>query len=89
MGAALPGRREALRPNARPRPLHPLPGQDARVDLGPVRWVLVSGAVADRVEAARDVYPLRAAFYARLPKPVYRITARDGMSGPWVALYHL
>jgi 4-amino-4-deoxy-L-arabinose transferase-like glycosyltransferase len=71
-----------------PIPL-PLPGQDARVEVGRARWVLVSGAVADRVEAARDVYPNRVAFYARLPKPVYRVAARDGMSGPWVALYHL
>ena len=41
-----------------PIPL-PLPGKDARVDLDGARWILVSGAVADRVLAAQDVYPLR------------------------------
>jgi hypothetical protein len=67
----------------------PLPGKDARVDLGDARWVLVSGAVADRVLAAQDVYPRRAAFYAKLPAPALRLSARDGMSGPWVAVYRL
>jgi 4-amino-4-deoxy-L-arabinose transferase-like glycosyltransferase len=71
-----------------PLPL-PLPGHDAAVTLGGARWVLVSGAVADRVLAARDRYPVRAAFYDRLPKPVLRVEAHDGVSGPWVALYRL
>jgi 4-amino-4-deoxy-L-arabinose transferase-like glycosyltransferase len=65
----------------------PLPGKDARVDLGNARWILVSGAVADRVRTAQDVYPRRAAFYAQLPRPALRLDARDGMSGPWVAVY--
>jgi 4-amino-4-deoxy-L-arabinose transferase-like glycosyltransferase len=71
-----------------PIPL-PAPGADARVDVGPAHWVLVSGAVADRVLAAQDVYPRRSAFYARLPKPAFRIRAGDGTSGPWVAVYRL
>jgi 4-amino-4-deoxy-L-arabinose transferase-like glycosyltransferase len=69
-----------------PIPL-PLPGHDAPVDVGSATWVLVSGAVADRVVAARDVYPQRAAFYARLPQPAFRLRAQDGTSGPWVAVY--
>jgi hypothetical protein len=71
-----------------PIPL-PLPGRDARVDLDGARWVLVSGAVADRVLAAQDVYPHRAAFYAELPRPAFRVSAGDGTSGPWVAVYRL
>jgi len=69
-----------------PIPL-PLPGHDAPVEVGSANWVLVSGAVADRVVAARDVYPQRAAFYARLPQPAFRLRAEDGTSGPWVAVY--
>jgi 4-amino-4-deoxy-L-arabinose transferase-like glycosyltransferase len=71
-----------------PIPL-PRPGQDARVDVGAARWVLVSGAVADRVLAAQDVYPKRSEFYARLPKPAFRVQAHDGLAGPWVAVYRL
>jgi 4-amino-4-deoxy-L-arabinose transferase-like glycosyltransferase len=71
-----------------PVPL-PLPGRDAPVSLGGARWVLVSGAVADRVRAAQDVYPKRAAFYAQLPRPAFRVAAHDGIAGPWVAVYRL
>ena len=67
----------------------PLPGDDKRVNVGGARWVLVSGAVADRVRAASDVYPNRVAFYARLPRPVFRTQAHGGTSGPWVAVYRL
>jgi 4-amino-4-deoxy-L-arabinose transferase-like glycosyltransferase len=69
----------------------PLPqrGRDARVDVAGAGWVLVSGAVADRVLAARDVYPQRSAFYERLPRPVFRVRAHDGLAGPWVAVYRL
>ena len=71
-----------------PIPL-PLPGHDRRVDTGDAKWVLVSGAVADRVRAARDVYPKRIAFYARLPRPAFRTQAGGSTSGPWVAVYRL
>ena len=67
----------------------PLPGRDARPDLDGAQWALVSGAVADRVLAARDRYPLRAAFYAKLPRPAFRTQAHDGLSGPWVAVDRL
>ena len=67
----------------------PLPGRDARPDLDDAQWALVSGAVADRVLAARDRYPLRAAFYAKLPRPAFRMQAHDGLSGPWVAVDRL
>ena len=65
----------------------PLPGHDARVDVDGATWILVSGAVADRVLAARDEYPERSAFYARLRQPAFRLRAQDGTSGPWVAVY--
>jgi len=71
-----------------PIPL-PLPGKDAPVDTGAAGWVLVSGAVADRVLAARDEYPQRSAFYGRLKQPALRLRAHDGTSGPWVAVYRL
>ena len=71
-----------------PIPL-PLPGHDARPDLDGAGWALVSGAVADRVLAAQDRYPRRAAFYAELRRPAFRTQAHDGLSGPWVAVYRL
>jgi hypothetical protein len=71
-----------------PIPL-PLPGRDTRVDIHSARWVLVSGAVADRVLAAHETYPRRSAFYAGLPRPAFRLRAHDGSSGPWVAVYRL
>ena len=69
-----------------PIPL-PLPGRDARVDVDGASWILVSGAVADRVLAAHDEYPRRSAFYARLTQPAFRLRAHDGTFGPWVAVY--
>ena len=71
-----------------PLPL-PLPGEDERPGLDGARWVLASGAVADRVLAAQDVYPRRSAFYARLPKPVFRLEPGSRFNGPWVAVYRL
>ncbi len=65
----------------------PLPGHDARVDVDGASWILVSGAVADRVLAAHDAYPKRSAFYARLTRPAFRLRAHDGTFGPWVAVY--
>jgi 4-amino-4-deoxy-L-arabinose transferase-like glycosyltransferase len=74
----------------------PLPGKPADRSLARLRgragWVLVSGAVADRVERARDRYPQDAAFYSQLEartRRVLRIEPGDGLSGPWVALYRL
>jgi hypothetical protein len=57
-----------------------------------VRLVVVTGAIADRVRAARDRYPREAAFYDDLKtrtKRVYYVAARDGFAGPWVAIYRL
>ena len=57
-----------------------------------VRYVLVTGAVADRVLAARDRYPREAGFYDDLrsrTKRLYGVRAGNGLTGPWVALYRL
>jgi 4-amino-4-deoxy-L-arabinose transferase-like glycosyltransferase len=69
----------------------PGPGRphDPNRDLGRlraqgVRYVVLTGAVEDRVRAAADRYPQEAQFVDSLPKPVYR-TGPD----PWVAVYAL
>ena len=77
----------------------PGPGRptDPNRDLGRLRragaeWLLVSGAVADRVLAAPAAYPREAAFYGRLAAraPAFEaLPGRDGLAGPWVRLYRL
>ena len=78
----------------------PLPSEDhpdrdrnlARLRSEDVRYVVITGAVADRVLAAREDYPLEARFYdhVRKLKRVFYIAkdARD-LNGPWVAVYKL
>ncbi len=56
-----------------------------------VRYVLVTGAVADRVLAARERYPREARFYdelRRAPRALY-VERGDELAGPWVAVYTL
>jgi 4-amino-4-deoxy-L-arabinose transferase-like glycosyltransferase len=77
----------------------PAPWQepDPRRDIGRlrsegVRYVVVSGAVADRVRAAAEHYPREAAFYAELDDSASRVyyQAPSGRyAGPWVAVYRL
>jgi hypothetical protein len=104
--ARLPaGARVAADPSAPPfdRPVLrlelPAPWQDAdpRRDVEElrerrVRYVVVSGAVADRVLAAAEEYPREAAFYRDLERSARRLYRNDpdgGDSGPWVAVYRL
>jgi 4-amino-4-deoxy-L-arabinose transferase-like glycosyltransferase len=57
-----------------------------------VDYVVVSGAVADRVRDAADDYPREARFYAELARDarrVYRRDPGDDHAGPWVAVYRL
>ncbi len=57
-----------------------------------VRFVLVSGAVADRVLAARERYPREARFYDELRLRARRVVYFERgrtRAGPWVALYGL
>jgi 4-amino-4-deoxy-L-arabinose transferase-like glycosyltransferase len=64
----------------------------ARLRADGVEFVLVSGAVADRVLAARDEYPREARFYETLRRRAERllyVTPGRARSGPWVALYRL
>ena len=74
----------------------PGPGRptDPQRDIGRLRgegvqYLVVSGAVADRVAATADRYPREAAFYRGLTGPVYGVTSGQGLFGPWVRVYHL
>ncbi len=54
--------------------------------------VVVTGAVTDRVLAARDRYPRESAFYddlRRRGRRVYYVAPGGGLAGPWVAVYRL
>ena len=53
---------------------------------------VVTGAVTDRVLAARDRYPREAAFYDDLrakARRVFYLQAGGNLAGPWVAVYRL
>jgi hypothetical protein len=55
-------------------------------------YVLVTGAVADRVLRARDRYPYEARFYDELrerTRLVYRLDPGGGLTGPWIRVYHV
>jgi len=69
------------------------PNRDvARLRRLGIRDVVVTGAVTDRVLAARDRYPREAAFYDRLrtkSRRVFYITPGGKLAGPWVAVYRL
>jgi 4-amino-4-deoxy-L-arabinose transferase-like glycosyltransferase len=79
---------------ALPGPGRPFdPDRDvARLRAEGVHYVLVTGAVADRVLAARDRYPRQVRFYDQLRmqgKRVYHVRAGHGLTGPWVSVYRL
>ncbi len=64
----------------------------ARLRRDGVDYVLVTGAVADRVLAAREDYPYETRFYDELRRRaqlVYRLEPGRGLSGPWVRVYHV
>ena len=77
----------------------PGPGRpaDPERDLARLRslgvdYVLVTGAVADRVSAARERYPQEARFYDQLDagaQRVLRVEPGGELAGPWVAVYRL
>jgi hypothetical protein len=56
-----------------------------------VRYAVVTGAIADRVLAARSHYPAETRFYEALRMRARRLfyVAPDGLNGPWVAVYRL
>jgi 4-amino-4-deoxy-L-arabinose transferase-like glycosyltransferase len=55
------------------------------------RYAVVTGAVADRVLAAKDDYPKETRFYDDLSTLTKRLfyVREDGLNGPWVAVYRL
>jgi Glycosyltransferase family 87 len=64
----------------------------ARLRAEGVGFAVVTGAVADRVLAARDRYPREARFYGDLrarAKRVYHVQPGHGLTGPWVSVYRL
>jgi hypothetical protein len=64
----------------------------ARLRERNVGYVVVTGAVADRVRAERGRYPTENAFYDELERRGNRRFYRDGvgkLAGPWVAVYEL
>jgi hypothetical protein len=77
----------------------PGPGrpQDPERDLRRLRqldvaYVLVTGAVADRVRDAAEHYPRETRFYDQLERQGNRRFYRAGtgkLAGPWVAVYEL
>lgn len=57
-----------------------------------VRYVVVTGAVTDRVRAAAADYPAEVRFYDALEREArrrYRLDPGGDLSGPWVAVYEL
>jgi hypothetical protein len=75
-----------------PEETHADPNRDVRRLRGDgVRYAVVTGAIADRVLAARAHYPRETAFYADLRRNSKRLfyVAADGLNGPWVAVYRL
>ena len=71
----------------------PDPNRDvARLRRKGVEYVVVTGAVADRVLDARRRYPREARFYDDLGKRgkrLYYVRRGHGLAGPWVAVYRL
>jgi 4-amino-4-deoxy-L-arabinose transferase-like glycosyltransferase len=69
------------------------PNRDvARLRRQGIRYVVVTGAVADRVLAAREHYPREVRFYDQLQrqaKRLYYVRRGHGLAGPWVAVYRL
>jgi 4-amino-4-deoxy-L-arabinose transferase-like glycosyltransferase len=63
-----------------------------RLRLDGVRYVVVTGAIEDRVLAARDNYPREARFVDQLrsgARRVYRAEEGQKLSGPWVDVYRI
>jgi len=73
------------------RPFDPNRDVD-RLRAAGVRYVVVTGAVADRVLAARDRYVHEARFYDELAETgrrVFYLEPGERLSGPWVAVFRV
>ena len=78
----LPGPKRATDPNR----------DVARLRAEGIRYVVITGAVADRVLRARDSYPREARFYDELASgatQVYEALPGGENAGPWVRVYRL
>ena len=62
----------------------------ARLRSRGIHYAIVTGAVADRVLAARGHYPRESAFYEALRRTdrVFYLAPGGPHAGPWVAVYH-
>jgi hypothetical protein len=80
-------------PLALPRPGEPTdPNRDVgRLRRLGVRYVVVTGAVEDRVLAAAGDYPREMRFLDELrnEKRIYAVRPGDGRVGPWIEIYRL
>lgn len=78
---------------ALPRPGEPAdPNRDvARLRARGVRYVVVTGAIEDRVLDAAEDYPRETAFYRDLRRRerVYPVRPDGRLGGPWVEIYRL
>jgi 4-amino-4-deoxy-L-arabinose transferase-like glycosyltransferase len=75
-----------------PEEAHPDPNRYVRLlyEQG-IRYVVVTGAIADRVLAASEHYPAETEFYEDLQTRAKRLfyVKEDGLNGPWVAVYRI
>jgi hypothetical protein len=80
-------RLELPRPGEPPDPRRSVPRLR---ELG-VRYVVVTGAIEDRVLAAADHYPRETRFYRDLERQerVYSVHPKRRLGGPWVEIYRL
>jgi hypothetical protein len=75
-----------------PEEEHPDPNRDlTRLRNSGYRYAVITGAVADRVLAAREHYAQEVEFYDDLSTLTKRLlyVRPDGLNGPWVAVYRL
>jgi hypothetical protein len=75
-----------------PQEAHPDPNRYVlRLVEKRIRYVVVTGAIADRVLAASEQYPAEAEFYNDLKTRAKRLfyVQEDGLNGPWVAVYRI
>ena len=75
-----------------PEEKHPDPNRYTRILLEKgIRYVIVTGAIEDRVLAATETYPAEADFFNDLDARGKRLFYRqeDGLNGPWVAVYRI
>jgi 4-amino-4-deoxy-L-arabinose transferase-like glycosyltransferase len=72
-----------------PEENHPDPNRNAaRLRRQGIRYIVLTGAIEDRVLGAREHYPAETGFYQGLKRRLFYVT-EDGLNGPWVAVYRI